>query len=137
MGKVTLHREEARALLAEARRDLANGAHEFYWSNDEGQRLVIDACVEVIGRLEQHTEDRWPRQTDNYGYTSDVWALDFEFSGTVYEWIERNRSQQIGFIEDLDSGATGSCEDLDYTAKQVYLLHVFNRVLAQREKATV
>lgn len=50
MTTVSLNREAATALLAEARRDFENGAHEL-WSGDEGQRPVIDACTGVIGKL--------------------------------------------------------------------------------------
>lgn len=132
---VRLHREAATALLNEARRDFENAAHELYLVNDEGQRPTIEATVEVIGRLSGVLK-HWPQKRNaDLGFDEEVWALDFDLSLTVLEWLESVRDQHAGFVAELDDGRTDSGDEQGYIASQVYLLHVLDGILAQRDEA--
>jgi hypothetical protein len=65
-----LNRDAATALLKEARRDFENGAQELWGMNDRTQHPVIEATVEVIGRLGGLLDPphRWPQGDPNPGY---------------------------------------------------------------------
>lgn len=105
---VTLNREAATALLTEARRDFENGAHELL-SGDESQRPTIDACTEIIGRLNWNIDrDWWPQENPPAPFTAyDKPQVEFEFTQTAIEWMERTETGTSGFIADLERDGEG------------------------------
>lgn len=137
MAEITLSRPAAAALVKEARRAFENGAHELFTSADELQRPIIEASIEVIGRLATVVDRRWPQEKIDVGSRyelEDERKVAFEVSPEVIAWIERTRDEQVGFIADLDDGEA-SHEEADYLAEQVYLLHVLDGLVGQREAA--
>lgn len=134
--KIQLHREGAIALLGEARRELENGTHELFHNNDESQRATIAACAEIIGRLGQEVDPRrWPTEDTPVGKL-ERWFAEFEFSEEALAWIEWDRGQMEGFVADFDSGVAGVA-DPGYHAEQVFLLHVLDGILRQRDEVKV
>lgn len=134
-SKITLSREAAAVLLKDARCDFANAVQELYGCDDQSQQATIDATVELIGRLADTVEKRWPRET-HHGITDDQWFVEFEFSPGLLAWLEKRRSDQVGYIGDLDRGESRGVEP-GYHAEQVYLLHVLNDVVGERDAVTV
>lgn len=131
---VQLTMEACRALVAEARREFDNGAVELWRSRDESQRPTLEAAIEIIGQLEG-VLPLWPSHETSFGRELDP-HIEVEFSTATMDWLERQRESQAGYVEDLDRGVDGVGEP-DYVAKQVYLLHVLDRIAAQRADALV
>ena len=134
MAAVELTREAATALLVEARREFENAAHELVQS-DRSQRPAIDACIEIIGRLNWKVDRWWPQETSEIGGKYDKHSVTFGFTGETLEWIERQRDGQAGYVEDLERGVN-VLEPGDLS-EAVYLLHVLRGIVAQREAVAV
>lgn len=133
--RVRLPRDAAAALVKEARERFENGAHELHVSHDEGQRATIAACTEIIGLVAGSVGNpwRWPHTETPHGRQEEPLA-EFEFSAETMAWIERNRDQQGGYVADFESGACVGAEP-GYYAGQVFLLHVLEGILTQRDEA--
>lgn len=135
-----LNRDAATALLKEARRDFENGAQELWRANvnDETQRPIIEATVEVIGKLAELVDSprRWPQGDPNpWGETLPVEA-EVEFTANALDWMERNRQHQEAFVADLERGEWSGSES-GYLPEQVYLLHVLETLVGQRDAEAV
>ena len=130
MPEIKLHRQAATALMRRARGWEFDSAARELVGGDEGQRAEIEACIEIIGRLSWDIE-RWP-QEEYYGTKVDQQFVEVELSSTTLDWIERERGLVAAFIGDLD-GTEASSTDPGYVAEHVYLRHVLDGILGQRE----
>ena len=80
------------------------------------------ACADVLGALKHHP----PEDTGL-----------FEFTDEALVWIRETHDSTEGHLKYLDTAEEGP---LDYTARQAYLAHVTDRILAangDREAVTV
>lgn len=135
MATVRLNREAAAALLTEARRDFENAAHEIL-GGDESQRLRLDACTEVIGRLNWNVDRLWPEvEQDGPFAPYDDPDVKFELSDRVIEWMRLDLEHLVPFIEDLESG--DCLPNPGDIAQQVYLVHVLRGAIEQASEVTV
>ena len=129
---VRLTREASTALVKEARERFDNGAHELHCSDDQGQRVTIAACTEIIGRIAATTLSpwRWPSEQTAVGRQELI--AEFELSAPTVEWIKTQRDEQAPYVEGFATGVNGDA-DPGVEAQQVYLLHVLRNITAQAE----
>jgi hypothetical protein len=136
MAAITLHREAATALLAEARREFENAACERWGGefHDESQDANLEATTEIIGRLGWDVDRAWPQNVELTG-KADRFDVEFEFTPETLDWIRRQAKTHGAYVNELDAGVNST--EPGYIAGQVYLLHVLRGIAAQREAVTV
>jgi hypothetical protein len=123
MGEVTLTRAECKALEREARSQMDNSCDEYAFGQRhdkpdyvaQHQRSLL-ACAEILGALS------WGRRS----WPKDEPSLKLALTAETVAWLERQRRETELHVRELDESGEG---DYKYTAREVFLLHVLNRIV--------
>lgn len=117
----TALQREAREQMDAAIGDLGVGEHELT------TREQLNACADVLSAV-QRAQTGWaledPREE------ADVKAA--EFSPAAVAFLRAQRESVARHVRELDNSSEG---EYDYIAREVYALHVLDRVLSERVAA--
>ena len=130
MATIDLTRASIEALEREARNSLDNSVSEAPHGHRIGQEDYAGehernllTCADILGTLRYAT----------LNFPSEAGKVSVKFSAPQIKWLEKTREASRGHVEDLDAGEG----DADYNMTEVFLLHVLDRALGEREAVAV